>query len=371
MKEITVNAFQFTRLVRYLEHLALDSGRILDSVGLSRGRLVSLPPDYPLPAHQYSRLYRAAAREMQTLGRTLPWGAGIGTEGFELMCHCMIGARTLADALALAERFDALLFPLQHYRVSLVDRGEAGEVALQYDFDLDSESDALMLDQWDREGFQEPVTRASGLLVWHALCGWLTGQPLEALRVSIAAPWRNESYTRRLEAVFHCPVTFDAPETELVIPREQLSRRVVQTVDSLREFLANAVYQLIAIDQRPASTSAAIKSLITLDLPGPLASLEQVAEQLMMSESSVRRRLQGEGTTYQALKDEVRCQVAIDKLVNEGAKVAAVAEYLGFTEPSSFVRSFKAWTGQTPKAYRDSVSDLGEEKGAGGAGCPD
>ena len=79
-----------------------------------------------------------------------------------------------------------------------------------------------------------------------------------------------------------------------------------------------------------------------------------------MSESSLRRRLQKENTSYQALKDEIRCEVAIDKLLNENAKVADLAEYLGFTEPSSFVRSFKGWTGQTPRSYREKIRSLGE-----------
>ena len=51
--------------------------------------------------------------------------------------------------------------------------------------------------------------------------------------------------------------------------------------------------------------------------------------------------------------------MAIDKLLNENAKIADLAEYLGFTEPSSFVRSFKSWTGQTPKSYRDRMASLG------------
>ncbi|MBA6411918.1 AraC family transcriptional regulator [Parahaliea sp. F7430] len=331
---------------------------ILHSAGLVPERLKHLPPEYLLPAQQYCRLYQAAAEQLQKLGRTVPWGAGIGTESFELMCHCMISARTLGDALKLAQRFDNLLYPQLHRRMRLSE--DKDSVSLIYDLDLDDASEALMLDSWDREGFQEPVARASGLLVWHALCGWLTGQPIEVEAVTVAAPARNDSYTQRLEAVFHCPVEFNADQTALLMSAEHLSRRVVQTEGSLKGFLANAVYQLIAIDQQPFSTSVAIKSLITIDLPGPLPSLEEVAAQLMMSESSVRRRLQREGTNYQNLKDEVRCYVAIDKLLNEGAKVSAVAEYLGFTEPSSFVRSFKSWTGQTPKAYRDRMVSLGE-----------
>jgi AraC-like DNA-binding protein len=81
---------------------------------------------------------------------------------------------------------------------------------------------------------------------------------------------------------------------------------------------------------------------------------------LYMSESSLRRRLQAEQTSYQAIKDEVRCQVAIDMLLHENARIADIAELLGFTEPSSFVRSFKGWTGYTPKAYKDRVTALGQ-----------
>ena len=74
--------------------------------------------------------------------------------------------------------------------------------------------------------------------------------------------------------------------------------------------------------------------------------------------SSLRRRLQKENTSYQNLKDEVRCQVAIDKLLNEPIKVADLSEFLGFTEPSSFVRSFKNWTGETPKTYREKMQSI-------------
>ena len=120
------------------------------------------------------------------------------------------------------------------------------------------------------------------------------------------------------------------------------------------------VYQLIASERGPASTSAAIKSLVTIDIPNGMPSFTEIAGHLHMSESSLRRRLQKESTSYQALKDEVRCDIAIDKLLHENAKVADLAEYLGFTEPSSFVRSFKGWTGSTPKAYKERMRLLGE-----------
>jgi AraC-like DNA-binding protein len=175
----------------------------------------------------------------------------------------------------------------------------------------------------------------------------------------IDGPVVNQEYHDSLARVFDAPVFFDGGENTFLFRRDLLERRLVHTADSLEEFLSNSIYHLIAIDRQPASTSAAIKSLVTIDLPNGMPSFSSVASMLYMSESSLRRRLQGEQTSYQAIKDEVRCEVAINKLLNEDARVADLAEYLGFTEASSFVRSFKSWTGLTPRSYKDKMIALG------------
>ena len=356
MSEISVPARKFLRVFDYLDRIGLDVAAIAAAASLSPERMAALPPDQPLPARHFSRLYKAAVEQMQTLQQPVPWAAGIGSEAFALMCHCMISGRTLGEALALAERFERLVYPLTHHSISLQDGPDSA--SLSYNISFNEGASILVPEQWDRADTKETVARASGLMVWHALCGWLVGQPLEATVVTIGAPPINQAYQDSLAQVFRCPVQFGAPDTALSFPREDLQRRVVHTVDSLREFLDNAVYQLIAIEQQPSSTSAAIKSLITIDLPHGLPSFTRISEHLHMSESSLRRRLQKEHTSYQSLKDEVRCQVAIEKLLNEDIKVADLAEYLGFTEPSSFVRSFKGWTGETPRTYREKMQSL-------------
>lgn len=356
MSQITVPAGKFQRLFDYLQRIGLDTGAIGAAVNMSPERIARLPSSELLPAQQYSRLYKEAVTQMQTLQQPLPWAAGVGSESFELMCHCMISARTLGEALHMASRFEKLVYPLIQHNIKLFT--DAPHARLSYRIRFSEEESSLVPEQWDRAGTQQTVARASGLLVWHALCGWLVGRPLETLEVHIAAPYLNDDYQQSLASVFRCPIQFDAQENSLRFNAEQLQRRLVHTVDSLREFLDNAVYQLIAIDRQPASTSAAIKSLISIDLAGGLPSFTTISEHLHMSESSLRRRLQKENTSYQSLKDQVRCQVAIDKLVNEQAKVADLSELLGFTEPSSFVRSFKAWTGETPRSYRDKMLAL-------------
>ena len=359
MIEISVSVKKFQRLLDYLEQIGLDSAVVASRVNMVPERIMSLEPDLPMPALQYARLYKEAMVEMQTLGHPIPWAAGLGSEAFELMCRCIITATTLGEGLRIAQQFDKLLFPVTGYRVSVLEDADGSSVKLSYHINVDDEGSALAPAHWDRSSYQGTVARASGLVLWCSFCGWLTGQPLPVEEVRVAAPFLSQTYSIGLNKVFHCPIQFNAQENTLTFPRHALSRRLVHNKESLAEFLDSSVYHLIAVEQRAASTSAAIKSLVSSDLSIGLPSFAAVAASLNMSESSLRRRLQKENTSYQMLKDEIRCEVAIDRLLNQNAKVADLAQYLGFTEPSSFVRSFKSWTGQTPVSYRERVQSLG------------
>ncbi len=359
MNEVTIPVQKFLRLFDYLERIGLDVNSIDARDSLSRSRIVRLPATDTIPGQQYSRLYKEAVVEMQTLKQPLPWAAGVGSEAFELMCYCMIGGRTLGEALALAARYEKMLYPMIGHRVWLEVEGDTAR--LGYKIRFTERGSPLAPDGWDRADYQDTVAKASGLVIWHALCGWLVGESLEIQETHIAAPFLNAAYHDSLSATLQSTVLFSAEENYFTFAADQLQRRIVHTAESLRELLDNAIYQLILIERKPASTSAAIKSLISIDLAQGLPSFTDVAGQLHMSESSLRRRLQAENTSYQQLKDEVRCQVAIDKLLNEDAKVAELSDYLGFTEPSSFVRSFKNWTGETPRGYREKIQALAAE----------
>tara|TARA_R110002049_G_scaffold237542_6_gene410636 strand:- start:357 stop:1442 length:1086 start_codon:yes stop_codon:yes gene_type:complete len=359
MTEITVSAKKFQRLLDYVERIGIDAPALAATVELRIDRIAALDPEHALPAIHYSRLYKAAAVKMQELEGRLPWAAGLGSETFELMCHCMIGGRTLREALRLAERLDALLYPLNHYRMRLLEDPASDSAKLSYEIDIAQASEVLIPEDWDRFDSGISAARSSGLIVWNALCGWLIGQVLSAVELRIDAPFVNREYRDSLARTINGPVYFDAGENTFSFDRALLDRRVVHTPESLRDFLKNSVYHVIAMGRVPLSTSAAIKSLLSIDLSSGMPSFADVAAMLYMSESSLRRRLQAEDTSYQAIKDEVRCEVAIDKLLHEDARVADLAELLGFTEPSSFVRSFKGWTGFTPKAYKDRVQALG------------
>jgi AraC-like DNA-binding protein len=85
-------------------------------------------------------------------------------------------------------------------------------------------------------------------------------------------------------------------------------------------------------------------------------SLEDVAQELHMSPRTVKRKLAEHGTTFSALRDDLRRQRALLLLDNRALTIGDVAARLGYSELPNFTRAFRKWTGKTPVAYRERAS---------------
>lgn len=347
-------AGKFQRLLDYLDKIGLDARGLARNAGLNRDEVDALNADTPLPSFNYSRLYEAAALEMQRMDMSLPWGAGIGTDMFRFMCYSIISCDTLREALRRAERFERMMYPQTGHRIELVEDGASA--SLHYLIDSDAVARAFSPQHWDRTQYLDTVAKGSGLRIWYVFMGWLIGRNIDLDRVSLSASYITDAYADSLRDVFLVNVEFDAEASALVFPAEQLNCRMVHSAESMNEFLENAVYSLIVQDSHPASTGAAIKSLLAKSHEGAPPTFEAMAETLHLSPSSLRRRLQKEGTNYQELKDRYRCDIALRYLRDEQLKIHEIGELLGFLEPSSFIRSFRGWTGMTPKQFRTQLS---------------
>ena len=71
-----------------------------------------------------------------------------------------------------------------------------------------------------------------------------------------------------------------------------------------------------------------------------------------MSRTTLYRRLKAEGTSFQALLDEVRSTLAAQLLQQPGRSISEVAYNLGFSEPAAFHRAYRRWYGEAPSAAR-------------------
>jgi len=77
-----------------------------------------------------------------------------------------------------------------------------------------------------------------------------------------------------------------------------------------------------------------------------------VARQLNLSPRTLHRRLEEEGSSFRAIKDALRRDLALSRLTKTTQPLGQISADLGFADPSAFFRAFVSWTGTSPSQYR-------------------
>jgi AraC-like DNA-binding protein len=104
--------------------------------------------------------------------------------------------------------------------------------------------------------------------------------------------------------------------------------------------------------KRDASFRERVRACLVEMLASGTYSKEAVAAKLAVSSRTLGRRLRAENTTFQQVLDELREELALHYLSNSDYTSGQIAFLLGYEEPNSFFRAFRAWTGQTPEVAR-------------------
>lgn len=171
----------------------------------------------------------------------------------------------------------------------------------------------------------------------------------QAVRLPYPAPAHHVS----LIAYFRAPVLCDQPEADLVFSPAAL-RELVPTADAV---INAQILDMLNGQASPCAQSelrSTIERMLVADLSAP-PTLTEVADALSMSVRTVRRKLAEQGTTFQAISDQVLQREALVMLGDEVSSVSQVAQALGFSDVRNFRRAFKRWTGAVPSAVRRSI----------------
>ncbi len=91
---------------------------------------------------------------------------------------------------------------------------------------------------------------------------------------------------------------------------------------------------------------------------GSTPTLGQVSRALGTTPRTLQLRLAEEGSGFRTVCDAVRRQRGEELLRDRAVSLVEVAFLLGFADQSAFTNAFRRWTGQTPAAYRRSISPV-------------
>jgi AraC-like DNA-binding protein len=180
--------------------------------------------------------------------------------------------------------------------------------------------------------------------VMRSLCGaeWAPTQVL----FSHSKP-RDTTPFRRF---FRAPLLFDADQTALVFPARWLAHPLVGADPGIRRVLEAWI---AAVDGEGRSDVVARlrRVLRTLLISGG-GTVEQAAALLSMHPRTLNRRLKDRDTSFKALLDETRFEIARQLIEYTRMPIVEIAATLDYADASAFTRAFKRWSGLTPAVWR-------------------
>ena len=178
----------------------------------------------------------------------------------------------------------------------------------------------------------------------HALCG----PGFRGIEVSFAH--RKPTDIKPFTDHFRIPMFFDAPHFSYVFSRHWLDVRLPTADTELQRRLQEQVDAIKL--RRNMKFPEQVKHLLRSAILTQHCSKNQIAGLLGMTGRTLIRRLDTFGTCLQSLVDECRYEIALSLLENSSLQVQEIAEMLGYTRSSTFIRAFRRWSGTTPALWR-------------------
>jgi len=229
--------------------------------------------------------------------------------------------------------------------------------AMQFELEIGAEESRLVL---DFAGDSAPSLRHRNDCFARFLLRYfdaLTDGAFRALRVNL--PHSPGAAVDEYERAFGCPVEFDSPQQALVFATDVLdtpSTHAEPELLKLHERLASKQLEKLSRQDVVGDVKRVIAEVLELGQP----TLEGVAARLDMNERVLRSRLTEAGTSFNQVLADYRCILAKRLLARTDESIADVVYLTGFSEPSTFYRAFKRWTGLTPVEYRQQKMADGE-----------
>jgi len=295
-------------------------------------------PDARFPQDSMTRLWQLAVELSGNEAIGLNMARVVRPASFHVVGYALMSSRTLAEGFERLVRYQRII-------------AESSDLS----FRLGPEGYSLILTV---HGDHLPTTRHSSeasLACALALSKRLSGRPIQPRRVLIQGP--QPKNIEPYKVAFHSPLVFGAAHDALIFERADMEAPLPTANEAMAVLHDRFAGEYLARFSESRVTHR-VRQVLCRILPQGEPKRETLAQALHLSQRTLQRRLQEEGTSFQALLDDTRRELAEQYLAQPGMTLLETAYLLGFADPSNFYRAFRRWFDVTPSEFR---SRLGAE----------
>lgn len=315
---------------RLLEFYRLDPAAVFGRQGISQDDLSN--PNFRMSYRAFDAVWQAAqsliADPCAGLNAVHLWHPST----FGALGYAMLASSSLRSMLDRVIRYQQVVAEESMIQVTEVDKGILVE----------------QLGHHHQTG-DLPLFVDVGFASWMSLIRFNYGHRLDPVEVNLmrSAPVCADRY----RDFFHCPVHFDAPRNNLILPKSAMDEALPNSNRQIAQ-LHDQVLHAYLEQQKDDELVSRIKEAIIGQLASGEVSKETVAEALHMSPSTLLRRLKDRETTFADILNGTRRELAIGYIKDNRLPLIEISFLLGFANTSAFTRAFKRWSGKTPAEAR-------------------
>ena len=325
--------YKIATLVAAAAQEGLPAATLLDGTGLDAAALNDVE------VKTSSRQVALACRNALAAGASpaLPFrmGQAMRVSSYGMYGFALLTFKTAREGMQFAQRFHRLAAPT--FTLSLQEQGDEAAWVFGDLLGLDATS---ALHRFLIE-FQLVLQTSLAHDIWQ-----------DEVRPSLvtlrhAQPAHHALYVD----VLGCPALFSQPQDSARFPAKLLDTELKLHNPLTSSMVHRLCERLLAQAGTPSGLARRVYEILA-EQPGQFPGMEAVAQRLHTTSRTLRRRLEDEGTTFQAVLNEVRANLAKEYLATTRLSSDDIAVALGFSDTASFRAAFRKWTQHTPAEYR-------------------
>jgi AraC-like DNA-binding protein len=319
-------------VARALRLQGIDALDVLEEVGIDAAKTAN--PDWRIRHTDFNQLMNRCVELTGDESFGLQAAEQLQPQVLHALGLAWLASDTVYDGLRRLARFGKLVSTALDLQIR--EEGELVHIDLGRNVELENIAYA------NRDFGVGVVVRMSQLTL---------GEFLAPVRVAIERPVPEDP--SRWEYMLATHVAFDTTATTVSWSRVDIMEPLV-TGDPALARVNDEQTQAYLDSFLAQTTSREVVDKIIEQLPDGPPSQQQIASSLHISNRTLQRKLKDEGTSFMDLLQDTRLQLARKYLRQPNRSVVETSYLLGFSEPSTFSRAFKRWTGVAPAEFRDS-----------------
>jgi len=336
--ELTVSAGIAGALVVYAVSRGADGRELVSRAEIDPADIKD--QDARVAMRKYVTLVRAAAELTGDPAFSLHFGEAVDMSKFSIVGLIFPTCEYLSDAILQVNRYGQL--------VTEVDVGAADR------FQLIRRSGHLWMVDTRRNPNDFPeLTEATFARFVSMVARVGIDRVVTEIHVTHPAPAHASEYEHMLRA----PTRFEMHWNAMRIEESMLSRPIALQPRYAFGVLSRHAEALMQELRHARTIRQRVEQLIMPILHTGTVNMADISASLGCSRQTLFRKLKAEGTTFEKVCDDLRRTLALHYLEENKVSVHEVAYLIGYSDPASFSRAFRRWTGSPPSSARGRRSE--------------